>query len=127
MKSLTLSCTGIVRVTETGPYKLAMTVTVANGISRAIFVKQRVRTVENSTTDNFVAVASSTQLEDLAELSPSPDTSYYRDYTFEIVGENPDYLDWVRQNVLSEAQNLLNNENALAANYGTSVYTLTAV
>ena len=92
-------------------YSMELTVTSADDMPKAIFVKQRFG--DDSTTDAFAAIASVAQLEDLPETAPEETTSYFRADSVRITALNQETLDFIYSEILSEIQLLVANLDAL--------------
>lgn len=95
-------------------YKLALEVTAAQGITKAVFVKQRLKNPLKATFEDVtVAVASPAQLEDFPENSPNEGDSYFRSTTAEFISSNPDYLEEVYVAVQGDIQRLVTDVDVL--------------
>ena len=128
MKTLTVLRTGIERDPKLlSTYKLGLEVTGSQNIDKEVFVKQRQRTTDNTTTDVFVAVCTPAQLEDLEVDAPDNTTTYFRSSKMEVVSENPNYLFWVLDNVINELQFLCDSAEALdVVSTGSVTYTISS-
>ena len=112
MRKLTLERTDFNDSTETLPsYAMELTVTTANDMPKEVFVKQRVDTVPPS--DDFAAVCSAAQLEDLQVGGPGGGTSYFRTDSVKLVSANPAVLDSLHAEIVGEIQLLIANLDAL--------------
>ena len=95
-------------------YGMTLTVTSADDMPTEVFVKQRLSA--DGTQDQFAAIASPAQLEDLLANEPSGDTSYYRSSTVSFVVANPARLEEIYNQVVAEVQALVYNLNILDLN-----------
>lgn len=93
---------------------MTLEVTESEGITKAIFVKQRLRNfVDNTFDDVFAAVCTPAQLEDLQEGSPADGSSYFRASKVDIITRNADYLQEVFNSIAAEVTALTNSVSAL--------------
>lgn len=112
MRKLTLRRVDFNNSTEVLPsYSMELTVTTANDMPKEVFVKQRLDTVPPS--DDFAAVASASQLEDLPVGGPTSPSSYFRTDSVKLVSSNPATLDEIHGEVNTELQLLIANLDAL--------------
>ena len=92
-------------------YGMTLTVTAAYDMPAEVFVKQRLSA--DGSNDVFVAVASTSQLEDLSVDAPTTGTSFFRSPEVTIRAINPATLDYVFNMVEQEITLLIKNLNAL--------------
>lgn len=92
-------------------YAMDLTVLSADSMPTEVFVKQRVST--NPVSDQFAAIASVAQLEDLSANEPNGESSYFRSASVSFVVINPARLNEIFDAVAEELQQLISNLNAL--------------
>lgn len=99
---------------EVASYRVAISVTGTEGVTPNIFVMQRTHDfVNNKFEDNFVAIATPAQLEDIPELTNMSDSSFYRTYKIELIARTADYLNEIVESVFYEVQKLVDDLRAL--------------
>lgn len=92
-------------------YSMELTVTAAEDITAAIFVKQRFG--DDASSDVFAAIATPEQLETLPDTAPELTTSYFRSDTIQITALNHATLVAIYASILEEVQLLIANLNSL--------------
>lgn len=90
-----------------GSYLVELEVLSAEGIDKNVFVKQRSYTEGNIINDEFVAVCTPSQMEDLAVNNPDPTTSYFRTNKIKLISQDPAFLKDVLDNIILELKMLL--------------------
>jgi len=113
--------------TKPGAYLMCLTISNPNNISPYLFVKQRIVKPDGSIDGVFAAVASPTQLEDLGELAPNPEETYYLDSTVTLINNDPAYLDEIFQEILADLQLTLSQVNDLSIITGNEIYTVSNI
>ena len=113
-KKIQISRQGTVWLPHMQSYKMIVEAINAEEMPAEVFIKQRLRNfVQDNFTDNFVAVATPTQLEDFPLNSPDAESSFYRVSKIELVGRLPENLDAIFDTLLFEVQKLVQDLNAL--------------
>lgn len=113
-RKIQISREGTVWLPHMQSYKMIVKAINAQEMPAEIFIKQRLRNfVQDKFEDNFVAVATPTQLEDFPVNSPNADSSFYRVSEIELVGRLPEALDAVFDTLLFEVQKLVQDLNSL--------------
>lgn len=114
MISITLLKKGSEFYKEVGSYRVAISVVSSVGTTPNIFVMQRTRDfVTNSFEDNFVAVSTPTQLEEVPELNNMTESSFYRTYKIELIARTAEYMSEIVDSIFHEVQNLVDDLRAL--------------
>lgn len=129
MKSITVTVNGPNRIQDAKlpAYRVDVSITGANDITTKLFVKQRILKPEGTTEDNFVAVASPTNLEDFAEDAPLVDSSFFRSNSISLASSDPAFLSSTLETILSELSLLTKQMEILDENSSiTTNYTVTS-
>lgn len=117
MATLKITRRSTVRDDSNQSYRLTLEASEPNGITKYVFVKQRIRNFQlNTFEDVFAAVATPAQLEDFADetnLGGQQDTTYFRSDKIDIVSRNVAYLDEVFNSIMFEVDKLLKDVAAL--------------
>ena len=92
-------------------YGMTLTVTSANDMPLEVFVKQRL--AADGSRDNFAAIATPEQLEDLLVDEPHGSTSYFRTSSVVLYSLNKATLDDLYSTIVEEIQLLVANLDAL--------------
>ena len=87
-----------------GNYLLEFDITSANNITPYLFVKQRVILSDGTKDDSFVTVASLPQIEDINQLVPAKDSTYFRDSTITLISSDPDLLQNISDDIIADLQ-----------------------
>ena len=125
-KSIKLSKQSAVRIPHTGAHKIVVSAVDAVDMPSEIFVKQRFRNFARDVfEDNFVAVCSPTQLEDLPLNAPEGKTSYFRVSEVELIANTPELLERIFDSMLYEVQKLVLDLTAIDSLEVAEVYSIT--
>lgn len=108
--------------------KMTVTVSEVTGASMPAYVIKKQLVGGYS---NFVGIATPTEMEDMG-LAPTTVSSYWRDYTFELIDNDPATLENIFTDVCLQIQKLMENLDALDAagttvNYNITPTTLTII
>jgi hypothetical protein len=125
MKKINLLRRSLIK-TPLSSYRLDLEIMSTEDITKDVFVKQRLRAVDNSIDDRFVAIASPAQIEDLGVNSPNGDSSYFRSSVVSLVSSNPDYLEETFNIILTELQSLTEAIEVLDELTVDGIYNITA-
>lgn len=126
-KSIKLSRQSAVRIPHNGAHKIVVEAVDAVNMPSEIFVKQRLRNFAKDTfEDNFAAICSPAQLEDLPVNSPEGKISYFRVNRVELVANTPELLERIFDSMLYEVQKLVIDLNAIDNLEPAEVYMVTA-
>jgi hypothetical protein len=126
-KSIKISKQSTVRIPRTGAHKIVVAAVDAVDMPSEIFVKQRFRNfARDAFEDNFVAVCSPTQLEDLPLNAPEGRSSYFRVSQVELIANTPELLERIFDSLLYEAQKLVVDLTAIDSLEAAEVYSITA-
>lgn len=107
-------------------YKLVVEAINPENMPSEIFIKQRLKNfAQDSFDDNFVAVCTPVQLEDLPVAAPDAGSSFYRVSKIELVGRLPEAIDKVFDSLIYEVQKLVQDLNALDDLNEAKVYSIT--
>lgn len=116
-----------VEIPDISSYKLVLEAVNAQNMPSKIFVNQRIRNFSKGTTDDsFAAVCTPVQLEDFAEDSPDPGSSYYRTSMVEIVVRTPEMLQTAFDSIIYEVKKLVADLEALEDLSSEEVYNIGA-
>jgi len=127
MAQLTLLRKSTVHDASLNAYRMVLEITAAEGMSKYAFVNQRIKDfIKNTFDDQFAAVCTPAQLEDLDMNSPAAGTSYYRTYQIDVQSRNAAYLEEVFQSIVRELQKLVSDYEALNVLQADGLYTITA-
>ncbi len=126
MKTITLLRKSLKKNQGLTSYRLDLEITLANGITKDLFVKQRIKKYDGTDEDTFVAVASPAHIEDIDARSPAKDSSYFRTNTCSIVSSDPVLLEEAFQNILGELQLLVDQADVLDALDVDGVYSISS-
>jgi hypothetical protein len=127
MKKLTITRKGVRQNADSSAFVLTLEVISSEGITKNVFVKQRLRTIDNGVNDVFVAVASPTQIEDLPEGAPVDEATYFRTNKVDIISQNPTYLEEVFDDILQETQSLVDDVTSVEVLQKEGTYTVEAM
>lgn len=128
MISITLTKRSSEFLREVGSYRVAITATVSVGVSPNIFVMQRIRDfTANKFEDNFAAVATPAQLEDIPEVNNMTESSFYRTNSIELVARTAEYLAEIVASIFNEVQNLVDDLKALEGNATTTTHVFESI
>ena len=86
-----------------GNYRVDLTINTANNITPYLFVKQRIIRPDGSVDEQFAAVASPMQIEEIAQQAPD-NSSYFRDDKVSLVSSDSDYLAQIVNDILADIQ-----------------------
>lgn len=113
---------------EVGSYRVAIAATASVGVSPNIFVMQRIRDfTANKFEDNFAAVATPAQLEDIPEVNNMTESSFYRTNSIELVARTAEYLAEIVASIFNEVQNLVDDLKALEGNATTTTHVFESI
>lgn len=107
-------------------YLLEIEVISAQDITKDVFVKQRLRNIDNTHTDVFAAICTPALLEELEVDNPSAGTSYFRTSKIQLVGANESYLDELFNTILGEVQVLVQNAEVFDTLKEQATYSVTS-
>lgn len=126
MRSITLS-RSVSKLADKN-YRLLVEVTsYTTGMEPYIFVYQRLRDpLTNTSNDIFVAIASPEQIESLSKNAPEEGSSYFRLNKVDVVSPDPEYLEYVFENIISEVQKLTTDLDILDTLVYDSSYSIDA-
>ena len=97
-----------------GSYTLELEVTNAEGLSKAVFIKQRLYKADNSGyEDVFAAIAKPSDLAEFDEQAPAKGTSYFRDSKVQLIARTAEYLDEVYKSITVYLKQLVDDLNTL--------------
>ena len=87
-----------------GAYRMDLTITSSNDITKYLFVKQRILLPDNTNDDRFVTVANPVQIEDIPQQVPDDGDVYFRDLSVSLVSADPNLLAETRDRILADLQ-----------------------
>ena len=90
--------------TRPGAYRTDITITSVEGITEYLFVKQRIIRADGSVDDDFAAVASPAQIEDLPQQAPIAPGTYWRDNNVSLISSDPVLMQDVVDTILADLQ-----------------------
>jgi len=105
-------------------YQMDLTVTAAEDIAEEIFVNQRIQEGAN-TVDNFVAVATPTQLSDYPAGAPVTGSSFFRTSTISLVFFTLERLEEVFQVILKDLDKLVTDHEVMLNTATAGTYEIT--
>jgi hypothetical protein len=113
-KAIQISRQSTVWIPHLQSYKLVVEAINPEDMPQEVFIKQRLKNfAQDSFDDNFVAVCTPVQLEDLPVNAPDAGNSFYRVSKIELVGRLPEALDKIFDSLLYEVEKLVADLNAL--------------
>jgi hypothetical protein len=113
-KAIQISRQSTVWIPHLQSYKLVVEAINPENMPQEVFIKQRLKNfAQDSFDDNFVAVCTPVQLEDLPVNAPDAGSSFYRVSKIELVGRLPEALDKIFDSLLYEVEKLVADLNAL--------------
>jgi len=111
---------------ELQAYSMTVEVLDSQGTEKEVFVKQKLTNfLDDSVTENFVAVCSPAQMEDLFKHSPAENTSYFRTSSISLVADNPELLEGIFNSIIYELHKLTKDLNILNAQTNHERYSIT--
>jgi hypothetical protein len=125
MTTITLTRSAVNRIEGQSTYRSDFTISAANGITTKLFVKQRYTDPSNNVVDDFVGVASLTDIEDYPADNPNEGEDFYRVNTISLASSDPTLLDEANTTILAELQLLSAQQDMLAGDTVDKVYTIT--
>jgi hypothetical protein len=126
-KAIQISRQSTVWIPHLQSYKLVVEALNPQNMPQEVFIKQRLRNfAQDSFDDNFVAVCTPVQLEDLPINSPDAGGSFYRVSKIELVGRLPEAIDKIFDSLIYEVQKLVDDLNALDYLKSAQIYDITA-
>ena len=87
-----------------GAYRTDITITGSDTITQYLFVKERIVRPDGTVDDTFAAVASPEQIEDIPQQAPEPPSTFFRDNQVSFISGDPNRLNDVVNEVLSDLQ-----------------------
>lgn len=106
-------------------YRMILEVLSSENIKKEIFVNQRIRDFHKQNfNDVFVAIATPAQLADFSVNSPDAGTTYFLTSKVDVVSRNPDYLENVFNDIISNIQKLVSDFEALNILEADGIYTI---
>ena len=125
-KAIQISRQSTVWIPHLQSYKLVVEAINPEDMPSEVFIKQRLKNfAQDSFDDNFVAVCTPVQLEDLPIAAPDAGSSFYRVSKIELVGRLPEAIDKVFDSLIYEVQKLVQDLNALDDLNEAKVYSIT--
>lgn len=98
------------------------------GVTPNIFIMQRIRDFSaNKFEDNFAAVCTPAQLEDIPEINNMTESSFYRTNTIELVARTAEYLAEIVESIFNEVQNLVDDLKALEETVATTTHVFSSI
>jgi hypothetical protein len=111
--------------TRTGNILMEIEATESDTMEKEVFVKQRMTKPDNTFDDVFVAVATPVQMEDIDKLSPTEDTTYFRDSKISLVCFSAEYAEKVWSDIQAEVGMLVEDVNDMGTLSGSVTVVVT--
>jgi len=123
--SITVSRSDATSPTDPGAFRMDISIDSSDNITSYLFVKQRTANAAGYT-DDFVCVATATDIEDYPETAPEETTGYFRDTAVSLISESIDDLNTIFNEMVSLLQTTCKQVDDLQNTSPTSSVTITA-